>query len=497
MAERNAIEVAQDNIQRGRADLAIEALLAYSLIQPQDFYAWRLLGIAYHEEQQEVEAGNAFRKALEIRPDDVCVVLAYAQSRYYSGYSAVEPFQRYMQLAPEDLNGLRGYVMALAADGEPDQAEELLTRALRDHPDWLAGHKLLATQRYTTGDQKAFADSYRDACEASPENLQLRLEWFRAVAQVQDWESAIQILADGEERLGSCIQFSLGRLFVACESGDDTNAARLFYETRESDDVIRDMALVRFSLRQGDMTTAESVARRRLQTASANVFWPYLSLIWRLRGDPALTWLEGEKPWIKSLDLHFTITELNDLASVLLKLHTARSPFAEQSVRGGTQTDQNLFLRHEPILGLLKERISGGIKKYVSGLPRAVPGHPLLGIPREQPLAGRVQFSGSWSVRLRSQGFNVSHTHPMGWISSAFYVKLPKADKLGRPPAGWIQFGTPPPELELPLQASMKIKPKVGHLVLFPSTTWHSTVPFDDGERLVVAFDVRPPRGAQ
>jgi hypothetical protein len=29
--------------------------------------------------------------------------------------------------------------------------------------------------------------------------------------------------------------------------------------------------------------------------------------------------------------------------------------------------------------------------------------------------------------------------------------------------------------------------------VLFPSTMWHATVPFEEGERLVVAFDVRPP----
>ena len=38
-----------------------------------------------------------------------------------------------------------------------------------------------------------------------------------------------------------------------------------------------------------------------------------------------------------------------------------------------------------------------------------------------------------------------------------------------------------------------KIEPKPGHLVLFPSWMWHGTVPFTQGERLTVAFDVRPP----
>ena len=39
-----------------------------------------------------------------------------------------------------------------------------------------------------------------------------------------------------------------------------------------------------------------------------------------------------------------------------------------------------------------------------------------------------------------------------------------------------------------------QIEPKPGRLVLFPSTMWHSTTPFTDGERLVIAFDVGVPR---
>jgi Putative 2OG-Fe(II) oxygenase len=32
-----------------------------------------------------------------------------------------------------------------------------------------------------------------------------------------------------------------------------------------------------------------------------------------------------------------------------------------------------------------------------------------------------------------------------------------------------------------------------GRLVLFPSTNWHGTLPFDEGERLSIAFDVALP----
>jgi hypothetical protein len=65
---------------------------------------------------------------------------------------------------------------------------------------------------------------------------------------------------------------------------------------------------------------------------------------------------------------------------------------------------------------------------------------------------------------------------------------------MGNPPAGHIAFGTPPAELGLDLKPYRTTAPQVGHLAIFPSTMWHSTVPFDQGERLVIAFDVKRPR---
>jgi hypothetical protein len=157
-------------------------------------------------------------------------------------------------------------------------------------------------------------------------------------------------------------------------------------------------------------------------------------------------------------------------------------------VRGGTQTDRPLFFRHEPIIATWKSKIIAALREYIAAMAAPEPGHPLLGTPREQLL-----FAGSWSVRLQAQGFHVSHTHPQGWISSALYVALPPPTQLGAPPAGWLEFGRPPPELGLNLPPYALIEPRPGRLVLFPSTLWHATVPFDDGERLTIAFDVRLP----
>jgi hypothetical protein len=83
--------------------------------------------------------------------------------------------------------------------------------------------------------------------------------------------------------------------------------------------------------------------------------------------------------------------------------------------------------------------------------------------------------------------------HPLGWISSALYVGLPERTAGEPENAGWLTLGEPDEKLRLKLGPWREIEPKPGQLVLFPSWMWHGTVPFIEGERLTVAFDVRPP----
>jgi hypothetical protein len=91
----------------------------------------------------------------------------------------------------------------------------------------------------------------------------------------------------------------------------------------------------------------------------------------------------------------------------------------EQTLRGGTQTPGELFNRPAPVIQALKARIERALLDYLAGLPDD-PTHPFL-----RRKTGGFAFSGSWSVRLKSQGFHVNHVHPKGWISSACYIDLP------------------------------------------------------------------------
>ncbi|WP_233079173.1 2OG-Fe(II) oxygenase family protein [Rheinheimera soli] len=486
------VQLAQQHLQQGRADLAIPLLRQHLELLPDDFIAWKLAGFAWHEEQYEADAVFAFSKAAALQPSDASTLMALAQSQFFSGYSAVDSFYQLTSLTPGDLHAYRGLALALAADGEQQLAEQLLIQNLAAHPLWLDGHKLLSSMRFTSGDAIHFTDSYQQACTQQPQNLTLWLDWFRCYAQLKQWQKCEQILGLAEQQCGKQKQLTLARLFVAAESGDTSKAALLFKETSQVQDPVRAMALTRFQLRQGDVKASEQSALPWLETASATVFWPYISLIWRMLGDRKAKWLDTEPMLVKTFDLQLSSSELTVLCTVLRSLHKAKAPFAEQSVRGGTQTDQNILLRHEQPLQQLKQKLKAAVQSYVEQLPDTVATHPLLGRTRDRALQGRCRFSGGWSTLLKTQGFNVSHTHPSGWISAALHLEIPAAEQLGQAPAGWLQFGAPPAELQLPLDPQLQHQPQPGTLVLFPSTLWHNTVPFESGERLTLAFDIEP-----
>jgi tetratricopeptide (TPR) repeat protein len=481
------VAAARQAMHAGRADQAVQMLQALHRDRPRDTDILRLLGFALRQEQRLIEAEAVFASATGAADDPGCC-FGLAQTRYEIGLPAAALFAHAGRLDPANPDIVKNRAAALAAEGDAEGAKRLLEASLAQRPDWLEGHKGLATLRWTQGQQARFADSYRAACRAQPRNAKLWMAWFAAVAQTRDWAEAGAILDEAERHLGTTPGIAASRFFLASESGDLVLADTLFAATHTITGDTTNLTRVRYLLRRGRFAEAQDLAWPLTRIASAPLFWPYLSLIWRMRADPRHEWLDNPQVFIKSVEVDLSAREYAELAYVLRALHVLERPYAEQSVRGGTQTDRSVILRHEPILQKTRAHWMDAIRGYVAGLPPYEEDHPLLGTPRSQLL-----IEGSWSVRLLRQGHNVPHTHPMGWLSTAFYIALPDAAAIGPAPAGHIAFGTPPVDLGLDLPVYRTMVPRVGQSAVFPSTMWHSTVPFDDGERLVLALDVRRP----
>ncbi len=217
---------------------------------------------------------------------------------------------------------------------------------------------------------------------------------------------------------------------------------------------------------------------------------------WRLLGDERVRTLYDYDRFVRAYTLEppsgwATLDAfLGDLARTLHAVHDSQGATLDQSVRAGTQTNVDLTRTRDPVLRALFAALAQPIGDYVGRLGRA-------GNEMSEPLAARNRggfaFNGAWSVRLNpGGGRHVNHTHPQGWLSSAFYVDLPEAIDAGGE-EGWIQFGEPGCPTRPVLGPEHKVKPEPGRLVLFPAYMWHGTRPFGGTRtRLTFAFDAVP-----
>ncbi len=178
---------------------------------------------------------------------------------------------------------------------------------------------------------------------------------------------------------------------------------------------------------------------------------------------------------------------LADLKASLERLHDPNGhALLFQSLRGGTETTQDLTRSADPAIRALFAAFAEPIRRYLEHI-----GHGADPLRRRND--GRWRFNGSWSVRLRDRGYHTTHTHPRGWISSACYIELPEHMADGRTDEGILTFGKPGILTSPALAAEHSVRPSPGMLVLFPSYFWHGTVPFHGPQtRLTVAFDAVP-----
>ena len=221
-----------------------------------------------------------------------------------------------------------------------------------------------------------------------------------------------------------------------------------------------------------------------------------LGLAWRVTDPAREEWLNDAARLVQVVDLP-SPAGFNDmeafnraLAAELLALHRDRMSPVDQTLRHGTQTLGNLFDQGLVHVKLLRERFNEAIGRYISRLPNDT-NHPFL---RRRGAAWRC--SDAWSSCLQPGGFHTNHVHPHGWISATYYVHVPP-DAQDAPATssheGWLQFGEPDFDCGLKDAVRLRVQPRAGRLVLFPSMFWHGTVPFSvPATRLTIAFDVMP-----
>ena len=445
---------------------------------------WHLHGLVLRELDRREEALSSLRKAALMAPNSVNIGHALARTLLEVGLPSVDAFGRVLRLAPADEDVIAGLASAFIAEGEPETALRGLEAIVLRSPHWVKGHVLLSHLRWMQGDREEFTRSFDEALRELPQNLDLRREHLIALFHADQYEEALRAISAGRAAMGEQLLFALNEAIAFAEMGSVEMAERLFAPFAGLDEPTVQVRRTRLYLRSARPELAAETIEPWLATPNAFMFWPYASLAWRQIDEPRWQWLEGDQSFVGVYDIADRLPPLDVLAATLRKLHTLSGQPLEQSLRGGSQTDGNLFFHIDPVIVQMRDAIRKTVAEHVARFPERDPAHPLLGPRRDE-----IVFSGAWSVRLRSNGYHANHVHPAGWISSAFYIVLPP--DIGEDDAGILTLGEArAPNFPVDLPPFRTIEPKPGRLALFPSYTWHGTRPFGEGERLTVAFDV-------
>ena len=183
-----------------------------------------------------------------------------------------------------------------------------------------------------------------------------------------------------------------------------------------------------------------------------------------------------------------SVAEFNAALAAHVRAHpTLETEPSNNATRFGKHTGNLMADPSGPILALA-EIIDTSIGEYLQALP-VDSSHPYLA---HRPHELKYMM---WSVVMDTQGHQLAHLHPDGWVSGVYYVALPGTmHSASEDQDGWIEFGRPLPELTGSLEPRVRtIRPEEGMLVLFPSYFYHQTIPFESAEqRICIAFDAVP-----
>jgi len=376
-----------------------------------------------------------------------------------------------------------------------DDAAEVLGEAVALAPLDLDAHLQLNEMLYRQGRDEAFLRSYDDAARRVPASPLLPVARAQLLLRLGDlggaaaaYRQALQ-LAPGH----AAARIGLARVLERQDAGLAHDAYASAVAQAPGDPAVL-VACGSFLLRDGDARGAQSLAERAHDLdPEGQEALALLTLAYRASGDAREERLAAYDDMVRVFDLEpppgfADMAAFNaELAAYLDDLHGDRREHVTQTLRGGTRLYDAVFHNGHALADVLRGRIDQAVARYIAEWPLDA-SHPVAARRR-----GGFRYAGSWSSRMGDRGYHLNHLHPDGWISSAYYARVPGDAGEGGARAGWLKFGEPDESLGAAFAPRHWIEPRVGRLVLFPSYFWHGTIPFTSTDsRVTIAFDVTP-----
>lgn len=414
------------------------------------------LGIALTHIQQFDEAIATYQKAIQIKPDffEAYGNLGTVLQMQGQLIAAIESYQKGLKINPQDARGYFNLGTALRDNGALTEAVNSYKKAISLFPNYTDARNNLGETLRDLGDMDAAVNSYQAALALNPNHPQANYNMAEFCYLAKRYLEAIP--------------------YIEASQLDDWQERRLYclYKAEKFADF---------------KTQRDALIKHRKHTSP---FLATLSTHYSINfnePDPYNFCKNG-------LDYVYrkSIPELanTDLLQALLNdINTADIAERKQGrLTNGQQSAGNLFKRNEAsfqtLASLIKQQFLAYKNHYIDADCELIQSFP-----------DELEFTSSWYVKMQQGGHLSAHIHELGWISGAVYLAMPKTNGL----EGAFEYGTHGDDYPIThtdknlVFPTAQIMPNVGDIVLFPSSLFHRTIPFNTADnRICIAFDLKP-----
>lgn len=457
---------------------------------PNTFILHHILGLAQDGLHKFIDAVESYTKALSLQPNtpDLQFNLGIALTNIGRLDAAVSSYRKAITLQPQFFEAYGNLGTVLQKQGKLEEAIISYRQGLSINPQDARGHFNLGTALRDNGNLAAAVSSYQQAIRLFPNYTDAHSNLGETLRDQGNMEAAVKSYQDAltlnpQHPLAN---YNMAEFLYLAKRFDD---AIPFFETSQVDDW---QARSLYCLYKAKRFDAFKTKLATLATTTRHIS-PFIATLAthyaiNFKVDNPYNYCKNGFDYVYQQ----SIPALAGPDSTLLRdlLHDINNTEIAERKQGmlhfGTQSAGNLFKRPEASFRALSELIKQEFINYKNRYAGA-------DCELIQSFPDTLEFTSSWYVKMRQGGHLDPHIHEIGWISGAVYLAMPKNKQ--QPDEGCFEYGTHGdnyPQQHNDFPAAL-IAPNVGDIVLFPSSLFHRTVPFNSNEeRICIAFDLKP-----
>jgi len=412
------------------------------------------LGLANMNLDKQEKALGYFQKAVSLKPDlhDAYNNMGVVYTSLQRVDEAVECYKKAIEIEPKSVSALRNFGSTLRDLGRYDEAFEVLHKIPLIAPRYPVGHFSLGALQANMGDLEKAKVSFETALKLDPKLYQAHYELGKLHKLGGEFEKA-QASFEKVDNLIARVQ-----------------VLEMMHELGNKDELIEKLA---------------QMNAREPKNLRASALSAYVADQYDVENTNAFCSNPLDMVHVSSISS--AIDETPDfLKTLMVAADDLTAVWEHNTTKGGTQTHGNLFdpaLQNETF-SKLEEIVRNELKAYQENF-KGTEDLLISQFPKNFTLNG-------WRVKLMKSGYQKPHIHSSGWVSGVLYLKVPKKMKGNEGSIAFSLHGYDYRKEKEDIPAKEHL-PSEGELVLFPSSLFHSTIPFEsDEERQCIAFDVVP-----